>query len=442
MRRSIFFAIFGLLLAFSTCEKPSEPTDRETTISLEPLEIGVSEVWLKLTLTDLDGPRHIELLRDGETIQSIELAGEDTLLVDDDLVANHIYNYVALRHRPDWVDSSPTTPVRTLDTTSHDITWEVHTFGDGNSSTLRDVVFIDAQTIWAVGDVYLNDSTGQLDQQPQALGKYHDGKWTFHKVEYYDYGAREPYPGILNTICVSQSGKIHVVSFANLLTLEGMSWTEKANFATEIPFDGQAIEVWADKADDIYCTGLNGALYHYRDPSWSKLETGTSLDINDIWGSPQGYSGRPHLIAVAGNQWHNDGVAILRIANGSVELLATDGLPTTSFLSIWSANGGRYYICGDGLYTNDDLIGPWENLADGVPSIYTESVRGNGPNDVFVVGHFGLVLHWNGSTWHNYIDSNLPAMLGVYMAVEVKGNTVAAVGYLNNGKAIALIGRR
>ena len=49
------------------------------------------------------------------------------------------------------------------DTTSHNFTWQTWTFGEHSSSVLYDVVIIDENNIWAVGEIYLSDSLGQPD---------------------------------------------------------------------------------------------------------------------------------------------------------------------------------------------------------------------------------------------------------------------------------------
>ena len=62
----------------------------------------------------------------------------------------------------------------------------------------------------------------------------------------------------------------------------------------------------------------------------------------------------------------------------------------------------------------------------------------NNWNDLFIVGDFGLVSHYNGSSWKHY-DMSLPN--ANFYSVSVKGNTVAAVGQDGNN-AVITIGRR
>ena len=56
---------------------------------------------------------------------------------------------------------SPTSPNNNItDTTSHNFTWQTFTFGEHSSSTLYDVAIINDSSIWAVGEIYMNDSLG------------------------------------------------------------------------------------------------------------------------------------------------------------------------------------------------------------------------------------------------------------------------------------------
>ena len=66
-------------------------------------------------------------------------------------------------------------------------------------------------------------------------------------------------------------------------------------------------------------------------------------------------------------------------------------------------------------------------------------VRGNDQNDLVAVGDYCGIAHFTGVTWRRYFD--LIDFNGLYYAVAMKNNTVAAVGYSRNG-AIVTIGRR
>ncbi len=73
---------------------------------------------------------------------------------------------------------SPTAP----GTTSNNYSWQKFTFGGAASSSLEDVAIIDANNIWAVGTIYLTDSTGNPEQAPHNAVHWDGNKWSLMKI--------------------------------------------------------------------------------------------------------------------------------------------------------------------------------------------------------------------------------------------------------------------
>ncbi len=70
-------------------------------------------------------------------------------------------------------------------------------------------------------------------------------------------------------------------------------------------------------------------------------------------------------------------------------------------------------------YTICDPLGLWLEVAG--PSIipyYTERIRGAEVNDIFVVGDFGIVAHYNGISWKLFPQV---AAADVYNSVDYNG---------------------
>jgi hypothetical protein len=102
-------------------------------------------------------------------------------------------------------------------------------------------------------------------------------------------------------------------------------------------------------------------------------------------------------------------------------------------LSVWFHSFNRIFACGDGIaIRNPD--GLWQTI-DTLPSYAKERIRGNHINDLFVVGHFGLVGHFNGISWKHFPDLSIS---GVYCSCDVKGTMMVAAGLLTNRKAVIL----
>ncbi len=97
---------------------------------------------------------------------------------------------------------------------------------------------------------------------------------------------------------------------------------------------------------------------------------------------------------------------------------------------------------GAGIHYKGLLQEPvWNFYQSGVVTRYSSGgVCGNSANDVFVVGSFFEVVHFNGLTWHNY-RNEIPYSSGALGRVAVKGNLVIAVGLMGQQAAV-LVGRR
>jgi hypothetical protein len=85
------------------------------------------------------------------------------------------------------------------------------------------------------------------------------------------------------------------------------------------------------------------------------------------------------------------------------------------------------------MYVNK--FGDWSEII--LQPVGTNSIRGNKINDIFVVGDYGAIFHFNGVSWQmlsSFSDKG-------YSKVNIKNDVVAICGiYL--GRALIEIGRR
>ena len=82
----------------------------------------------------------------------------------------------------------------------------------------------------------------------------------------------------------------------------------------------------------------------------------------------------------------------------------------------------------------------WREITS-IPRIWSNCIRGNSSNDLFVVGDFGFVAHFNGMSWRVYSNAALTA--GSYSSLDIKGNKMMAVGYIGAGeRGVVLRGTR
>ena len=133
------------------------------------------------------------------------------------------------------------------DTTSHSFTWQTFEFGDDGASpsSLKDVAIINDSDIWAVGSVYLNDSTGQPDYTTYNAVHWDGNQWELKRI-------------FFPTVCGSSN-----------LT----SYPAKAIFAFE---DGQ---IWISSSGDKIAILKDGVQVDK-----FCLPSNVSMAINKIWG--------------------------------------------------------------------------------------------------------------------------------------------------------------
>jgi hypothetical protein len=185
---------------------------------------------------------------------------------------------------------------------------------------------------------------------------------------------------------------------------------------------GPLLSVWVRTAEDVYVCGVNGTLLRYDGTRWVKLESGTDLDVWSIVGLPGG-----ELYAVAADNWNSyRGNRVLRIEGSMVTV--DNSVSVGMKLDIWGTDEGTLYAVGDGTFQRTSGAG-WKEVTTPNPRVGLNSVSGSGANDVLVVGSFGVVVHWNGVSWHFYDGLFFPTSSRTYFESFAIGGSYFLVGY-------------
>lgn len=333
----------------------------------------------------------------------------------------------------------PTEPKAVLpDTTNHNFVFAIDTLGDGSSSVLNDVWIFDENNIWAVGEVYLNDATGQIDPVAYNVAHWDGKKWNLMQL-YYPFNQTQllivPIRGIYafgpNDIWLAAgsvfrwNGSFIQPFLLRPMILSGPETVEK---------------LWGTSSSDLYGVGNSGTIVHYNGSNWQKLDSGTDLDIRDIWGSRNEKTGELEILAVASiPRLELPRRKLFKLTESTVETLADSGIAQETLAGIWFSPGNKYVVVGSGIYRKNHLEEPhWLGAPRELTEFYSSHVRGVAANDIVVVGAFGDALHFNGSTWKQYPELRIAGSL---FKVAFSHQTVAAVGYVGN-RAVVVIGRR
>jgi hypothetical protein len=439
----IFFLIFYLFLlctaSCNTTEPPDPPVTPEPILKLELEDVSCTEAWITLTTTDLILPAELTLKQYNSTGDSISKAlilnTQDTLLYIDSLFPNQTYEYLVSSIPQSGGQNQATSnelSVTTMDTTSHNFTFQSWTFGTIGSSVLYDVAIIDENNIIAVGEIMVADSS------PNGYTTYNavhwDGNhWELLRIPYRDFGNHIVY-GPLRTVLAFSDSDIWFCSYADLVHYNGSNYSSKAFFMTGSNFNGQVSKMWGTEKNNIYCVGRSGAIYHYNGTSWKKIESGTDIDINDVWGIIDPITNSRKVFCAVSFVLQLGEHKILTLDENN----KVDSIPWNTGRrvgSVWTSDGKKFYTGGGGVFQNKS--GNW-NEETSIPLYYTNRVRGNGLNDVFVGGDFGLLAHFNGVEWKVYQEFLFSASS---LSITVSQDIIAAVGRFGE-RALIILGKR
>lgn len=434
--------IFSLLLyfimfsCFSGCEKQTTPITT-TNISLTAEYVGITEVELLLSTDLKELPDNYHLLRNGEVVLTGKLIDNNTFLWDTTLQPAHTYTYRVNLLRNNVTHSrSNELNLTTMDTTIHDFQWEIFELPSPyGSGALYDVAIINENDIWAVGEIYADSANPWL---PYNAVHWDGQQWELKRINFFTICGQSsltPYPA--KSVLAFSTNDIWIAMDGDQIT----HWNgHTQDMLTCLPVSFTINEIWGTDSDNLYAVGAAGTIFHLDGQGWKKLESGTDLPIQDIWGAKNPISGEELILCVASRLDQKEGRELLKIHHQNVEKLQVEGL-SWSLKAIWFIPDMIYYIGGDGLYPSRNLDVPWKRDVS-FPQLYKHAIRGQAVNDVVVAGSFGLLSHFNGLNWKHYSGGTLPSASTAYRGVAIHVNIIVATGYHDLRNGLVVIGRR
>ncbi|MFZ1280486.1 MAG: glucosyl transferase, partial [Ignavibacteriaceae bacterium] len=209
-----------------------------------------------------------------------------------------------------------------------------------------------------------------------------------------------------------------------------------------LPWDFGIKKIWGSSSSDVYIVGYYGNIAHYDGTNWNRIESGTTLNINDIWGDYNQKTKEWEILAACGNYLHGyeNERAIVRILNNNTATLLNATGSKWPLIGVWFKAGKKYYVNGAGIYRTKILGSEWIGAPLEFTEYTTQRIRGNDINDLVASGDFGDLLHFNGYNWQSYISQTyLPN--GTLLSVDIKRNVVVATGWISQ-QAVLIIGQR
>lgn len=406
--------IFITIVFFNSCNLfcPKE----ELELKLE--EASCTEVWLRV---EGNKDSDMTLYCDDKEVKTFYFKG-DTTIIDEGLQPNTEYSYLIFGKSYD--KSSNTVTVVTMDTTSHEFTWEMYTLGDGigGPSRLNDVAIINDTLAYAVGEIYQDYNK---DYQIYNAAKWDGKTWELIRIPFIGTCSAVDYPPI-KAIWAFSSTNILVTNGGSIVLYDGINATMDCRMNSLLT--GTINKIWASNPNDIYAVGNSGTIVHYNEGSWKELESGTNTRLLDIYGDKRN-------IFIAGYEDFKPSV-LLRYRDGILSKIVEEQTPNYNS-DLISGGIKSVWVRGEKLYTlslydlfrsSTETNGGADAIWRGNPNIWgSNKVRGTEINDIVTVGNRGTLWHYNGVGWkncnelYNYADQLL--------SVSVNEDILIAVGY-------------
>jgi hypothetical protein len=332
---------------------------------------------------------------------------------------------------------SPTAPISNNppDTTSQNFTWQKYYFGVGGYTLLNDVSIISDTSIWAVGNIYLNDSTGNPELAAHNAIHWDGDKWNILKIPYNYQGKDFYHP--LQAVFAFNSNDVWFCG-NGAIQWDGVKYNP-INPDYTVWGQYQMNKIWGTSSNDLYIVGDGGKIAHLSNSTWQMIESGTDMSIMDIWGTKNTNTGKSEILAVASYYDTSVNRKILQINGNTATTISSNGI-NWDLHSLWFKSQSQYFVVGTGIY-NKNLLSDisWSNQYWNSTEYYINCIRGNDVNDIVAVGAFGEVLHFNGKRWKSF--KNETGLNGTYYSVAIKGNLIVAVGE-EGQQAVILVGKR
>jgi hypothetical protein len=191
--------------------------------------------------------------------------------------------------------------------------------------------------------------------------------------------------------------------------------------------------IWGLSSSNLWSGGWTNKLFHYNGIVWQAdslpviVQSGGFFQINAIEGN---YTGE---VFIAGNTHYNNlAKTVFYFFRKKMQTWTmVDSFVVQpshienkwGYVDLWTSPSGELYSCGRGIHKWNGTI--WTQLFDHPNILYR--IAGTSDNNIFVVGHLGTVLHFNGRDWYQFKQfANPDAVLG---GVWTDGTEVFVVGF-------------
>ena len=430
-----FFFIFFLLLIFvsHSCKEDSPVIPPPPLVLKDTITIAVTDVThrsaslnVQCTMNNVQSlVRLYRLFNSSETLVSeFPITAQDTTIIDDNngtglqLNTNYFYYAVRIDTTGERKDTSNIVETATLDTTSHNYTWQEYVIGEWQSA-LYDVWGTDENNVYAVGIIRMNG-------QNYSVLHYDGVEWS--PIE--DTVGGSSIFGVSSTdIWVVGGGVYH---------LENGEWTRKDAKSVNnqlIPLDAVLFNnspytsVWGTSSSNLYLGNEWGKIIHWDGSKASVVSSSEGETIKNIDGISSDF-----IIGV-GTDLTPPGITVYY--NG----LSWSNYPnvdnTYSLNSVAIINQKNICFGGDGIFQTKR--GGFSKIVS--TGYYVRDIEYNkATGEIVAAGDFDGVHIYNGMRWKSFKEEITNSSTS-YFGIFTVNNKVFCVGR-NNSQAVIVIGTR
>ena len=332
-------------------------------------------------------------------------------------------------------------PPNGSDTTSHAISWYVDTLGA--QGYVNDVWVFANNNVWAVGQIYLNDSTGKPDMSnPYNCAHWDGNKWALIKIPTALYGGSIYYASISTIFAFSEN---NIWTFCNAGSYS--QWNGTAWKTEYVPArSGGGNKLWGSTSSNLYLVGTNGSISHYDGSTWTQMNSNTIVDLQDVWGTDAN-----HIWATGTTVDYSRSIVLSFDGTNWTPIYDSATQPLKmqfAFSSLWTDTKNDLWLAGGIPLQQLNLS---SNTFTGITTGQawpSSCIRGLSEKDLFIVGQDGECAHYNGLTWYLYPDlkaMNNGSALVLFLTVCPTQHFVALGGQFftgSNGFPVVIRGYR
>jgi Tol biopolymer transport system component len=194
----------------------------------------------------------------------------------------------------------------------------------------------------------------------------------------------------LNGVWGSSASSVFAVGVDGIIQyFDGSAWTRMSGGTTST-----LNAVWGSSADSVLAVGENGVILRYDGNVWKGMDSVTDGTLTSIWGT-----GTNDVFATAFfDILHFDGSTW-----SIVDCSANSGWVCIGSYSVWGTGPGNVYIVGnDGRGMYGAALHYDGSVLSGVDTGTTAELYGvwsSSSGEVFAVGDYGTILHYDGLAW-------------------------------------------